>query len=58
LSIAVSAKGIEVLRSLPKLKHLSFAGPPDNDWNRCSSAEEFWKAYDARKAAASTKRKP
>lgn len=47
-TIPLTARNVEVLRSLPKLKKLAFT-LPDEDWNKIPPVEEFWKAYDARK---------
>jgi serine/threonine protein kinase/Leucine-rich repeat (LRR) protein len=48
LAIPVSLKNLEPLRQLPNLKRLGY-GCELSHWELCPTAEEFWKAYDARK---------
>jgi eukaryotic-like serine/threonine-protein kinase len=49
LGLPPNAKDIGFLRDFPKLKRLSYAVDPDNDWRPDKTALEFWKAHDARK---------
>jgi len=44
-------KNLELLRQHPKLRYLGYAEGPAPDYRPDQTAEEFWKEYDAQKAA-------
>ena len=47
LTVPLTARGLESLRQLPKLKRLAVA-LPEEGWERATTPEEFWQAYDER----------
>jgi eukaryotic-like serine/threonine-protein kinase len=46
LTLPTSAKNIEVLRGLPKLKRISFTEDPKNYFRPDMTTDEFWAIYD------------
>ena len=47
LSLPPNPRNVETLRSLPGLKRITRT-VPGNDWNRATSAEDFWADWDSR----------
>lgn len=48
VSLSRTVKNVEVLRKHPKLKHIGYTEGPGPDYLPETTAEEFWKLYDAK----------
>jgi serine/threonine protein kinase/Leucine-rich repeat (LRR) protein len=49
ITLPAGAKGIEFLRTFPKLKRISFTEDASNGFRPDKTAAEFWEEYDAQK---------